>query len=197
MIKFPTERSVSGRLLFWDHLSDQGSCILCHDNEHDEWTVYRATLPVLAPPAMIPTPDAHDDHPKQGSDSSSRKIDDAHPRVGIDNSKLRTDEPGKGLSKFDRPLGVDSHEPIQVDDAIEVDFDDLCAFEEECSHPFSFFYLTSDSEVRRIAKKCTMLTMSMLKFHWILLSHENSHHSHQCHQRRGCANNWCTKRTMA
>ena len=50
MIKFPTERSVSGRLLFWDHLSDQGSCILCHDDEHEELTVYRAGLPVLAPP---------------------------------------------------------------------------------------------------------------------------------------------------
>ena len=104
MIKFPTERSVSGRLLFWDHLSDQGSCILCHDDEHDELTVYRAGLPVLAPPDVIPTPEAHDDLPRVGSDSSSRKIDDVHPRVDIDNSKLRTDEPGKGLSKFGRPL---------------------------------------------------------------------------------------------
>ena len=144
MIKFPTERSVSGRLLFWDHLSDQGSCILCRDDEHDELTVYRAGLPVLAPPDTIPTPEAHDDHPGTGSDSSSRKIDDAHPRVGIDNSRLRTDEPGTGLSKFDRPLGVDSHEPIEVDDIIEVDFADLNAFEGECDHPFSFFYLSSE-----------------------------------------------------
>ena len=88
MIKFPTERSVSGRLLFWDHLSDQGSCILCHDAEHDELTVYRAGLPVLAPPDIVPTPDAHDDLPRVGSDSSSRKIDDVHPRVDSDNSKL-------------------------------------------------------------------------------------------------------------
>ena len=58
------------------------------------------------------------------------KIDDAHPRVGIDKSRLRTDEPGKGLSKFDRLLGVDSHEPI------EVDYADLSAFERECDHPF-------------------------------------------------------------
>ena len=116
MIKFPTERSVSGRLLFWDHLSDQGSCILCRDDEHDEWTVYRAGLPVLAPPDTIPTPDAHDDHPGKGSESSLQKIDDAHPGRGIDNSRLRTDEPGKGLSKFDRPLGADSDTPIEVDD---------------------------------------------------------------------------------
>ena len=85
---------MSGRLLFWDHLSDQGSCILCRDDEHDELTaVYRAGLPVLAPPDIIPTPEAHDDHPGTGADSSSRKVDDAHPRVGIDNSRLRTDEP--------------------------------------------------------------------------------------------------------
>ena len=56
---------MSGRLLFWDHLSDQGSCILCRDDEHDEWTVYPAGLPVLAPPDTIPTPDAHDDHPER------------------------------------------------------------------------------------------------------------------------------------
>ena len=123
MIKFPTERSVSGRLLFWDHLSDQGSCFLCHDDERDELTVYRAGLPVRAPDA-IPTPEAHDDLPGTGTDSSSRKIDDAHPQAGIDNSKLRTDEPGTGLSKFDRP--------------------DLNTFEGECDHPFSFFYLSSE-----------------------------------------------------
>ena len=129
MIKFPTERSVSGRLLFWDHLSDQGSCILCRDDEHDEWTVYRAGLPVLAPPDAIPTPDAHDDHPGKGSDSSLQKIDDAHPGRGIDNSRL----------------GADSDTPIEVDDdAIEVDLADLATFEGECDHPFSFFYLSSE-----------------------------------------------------
>ena len=94
-------------------------------------TVYRADLPVLAPPDTIPTPEAHDDLPGTGSDSSSQKIDDAHPQAGIDNSRLRTDEPGTGLSKFDRPQGVDSHEPI------EVDFTDLNTFQGE-------FYLSSE-----------------------------------------------------
>ena len=145
MIKFPDERSVSGRLLFWDHLSDQGSCILCSDDEHDEWTVYRAGLPVLAPPDAIPTPDAHDDHPGKGSDSSLQKIDDEHPGRGIDKPRLRTDEPGKGLSKFDRPLRTDSDAPIDVDDdAIEVDFADQATFEGECDHPFSFFCSSSE-----------------------------------------------------
>ena len=124
-------------------------------------TVYRAGLPVLAPPDVIPTPEAHDDLPQVGSDSSSRKIDDVHPRVDSDNSKLRTDEPGKGLSKFDRPLRVDSDEPI------EVDFADMSAFEGECDHPFSFFYLSSeDCRVHRV-------TMSMLIRKWNLPSQEN------------------------
>ena len=85
---------MSGRLLFWDQMSDQGSCILCRDDEHDELTVYRAGLPVSAPPDTSPTPEPHDGHPGTGTDSSSRKIDDAHRRVGIDNSRLRADEPG-------------------------------------------------------------------------------------------------------
>ena len=61
------------------------------------------------------------------------------------NLRLRADEPGKGLSKFDRPLGADSDTPIEVDDdAIEVDLADLATFEGECDHPFSFFYLSSE-----------------------------------------------------
>ena len=57
--------------------------------------------------------------------------------MGIDNSRLSTDEPDKGLTKFDRPLRVDSHEPI------EVDYADLNALAGECDHPFSFFHLSS------------------------------------------------------
>ena len=107
LIKFPTERYVSGKLLFWDHLSDQGSLILRPpDDELDEMAVYKAGHPVLAPPDTIPTPEPYDEHPGRDIDSSSQKNDDAHPGRGIDNSRLGTDEPGKGLSKFDRPLGV-------------------------------------------------------------------------------------------
>ena len=39
LIKVPTERSMSGRLLLWDRLTDQGSFILCPpDEELDEMT---------------------------------------------------------------------------------------------------------------------------------------------------------------
>ena len=37
-------------------------------------TVYKAGLPVLAPPGTTPTPEPHDDHPGTGIDSSSRKL---------------------------------------------------------------------------------------------------------------------------
>ena len=99
-------------------------------------TVYRAGLPVLDPPDTIPTPDAHDDHPRVGIENSQPKIDDEHPRVGIDNSRLRAHEPGSGLSKLDRPLGADSDTPIEVDQ--------VNTFEGERDHPFSFFYLSSE-----------------------------------------------------
>ena len=49
-IKYPGQRSISGRLLFWDHLADQGSYILCpSEGEHDDPLVYKAGLLVLSP----------------------------------------------------------------------------------------------------------------------------------------------------
>ena len=59
-------------MLFGDHLSDQGSLILCPpDDELDEMTVYKAGLPVLAPPDTVPTPEPHD---VSLDGSSSRKL---------------------------------------------------------------------------------------------------------------------------
>ena len=71
---------MSGRLLFWDHLSDQGSFVLCPpDDEINEMTVYKAGLPVLAPPDTIPTPESR---AATLDDSSSRNIDDMLPEKG-------------------------------------------------------------------------------------------------------------------
>ena len=51
LIKYPQQRSVAGRLMFWDHLADQGSFILCPpESEGDEPLVFKAGLPVLSPP---------------------------------------------------------------------------------------------------------------------------------------------------
>ena len=50
-VKYPEQRSISGRLLYWDHLQDQLSYLLCpHEEDGQEPTVQRAALPVLAPP---------------------------------------------------------------------------------------------------------------------------------------------------
>ena len=62
-IKHPIANSVTGRLLFWDHLSDQASFILCPpdaDLDEDEEIAYKTGLPVLAPPHTVPTPESHD-----------------------------------------------------------------------------------------------------------------------------------------
>ena len=72
-IKYPTERSVIGRLMLWDHLSDQGSFILCPpDAEMDEEIVQEGrSSRFLAPPDTIPTPEPHD---ASLEDSSSQKL---------------------------------------------------------------------------------------------------------------------------
>ena len=44
---------MTGRLLFWDHLGDQISHILCPSGEDfDEPTVYCGTFPVKLPPGV-------------------------------------------------------------------------------------------------------------------------------------------------
>ena len=148
------------RLLFWDHLSDQGSFILCPpDAELDGMTVYKAGLPVLAPPDTAPTPEPHN---ASLDASSSRKMGDALPERDIDNSELRTDEPVKGMSKFDRPLTVDSAE------CLEVDHVDLNAFEGSVITLF-----ISSIFLRRSAVKRVQLMILMLIFRWIQPSLEN------------------------
>ena len=78
-------------------MSVQGSFVLWPpDDEIDEMMVYKAGLPVLAPPDTIPTPKPHD---TALDDSSLRKIDDALPKRDIDNLRLRAHEPAKSLSK--------------------------------------------------------------------------------------------------
>ena len=55
-VKYPEQRSIPGRLLYWDHLQDQLSYLLCPPEEGDESqepTVQRAALPVLAPPELL------------------------------------------------------------------------------------------------------------------------------------------------
>ena len=52
-IKFPDRRSITGRLLYWNHLEDQISYILCLPEGPDLDTfVYRTGLPVKLPPGI-------------------------------------------------------------------------------------------------------------------------------------------------
>ena len=51
-IKLPDSRTVTGRLLFWDHMQDQVSYILCPPREDNiNSLVYRASIPARLPPA--------------------------------------------------------------------------------------------------------------------------------------------------
>ena len=78
--KYAARRSISGRLMFWGHLSDQGSYILCPpDTESDESLAYKAGLPILSPldaPEAIPPDvvtkgaDKEGEHPKDSFDKS-------------------------------------------------------------------------------------------------------------------------------
>ena len=56
-VRYPEQRALSGRLLYWDHLQDQLSYLLCQPEDGDEsqeGVVQRAGLPVVSPPE---TPD--------------------------------------------------------------------------------------------------------------------------------------------
>ena len=52
-IKFPDSRTVTGRLLFWDHMQDQVSYILVPPGDDNiDFLVYRAGIPARLPPAI-------------------------------------------------------------------------------------------------------------------------------------------------
>ena len=52
-MRFPRSRSLTGRLLFWDHLQDQISYVLCApEDDVSDPLVHRAGLPVKLPPGI-------------------------------------------------------------------------------------------------------------------------------------------------
>ena len=79
--------------LFWDHLADQGSHVLCPpEGEHDDPLVYKAGLPVLSPPGV----------PDSTLDAKAR--DDAKEAESSEKKK-----------QFDTPLLPGSDEPLDLD----------------------------------------------------------------------------------
>ena len=121
-VKYPEQRTVSGRLLYWDHLQDQLSYLLCHPEEGDESQepkVQRAALPVLAPPE---TPD------------QSLRL--AHP------SRTRIQDP-VDLNMDDMVVPEEKpEEEEEEDEPIELD--------ELEGTPFTYFYVSSGESTQAL-----------------------------------------------
>ena len=116
-VKYPEQRSISGRLLYWDHLQDQLSYLLCPSEEEDgEPTVQRAALPVLAPPE---TP-----QPKATFGTPLKNENPGHP---VD------------LDMDDMVVPDEKHEEEEEDDVDEhIELDELEGT------PFTYFYLSAE-----------------------------------------------------
>ena len=116
-VKDPEQRSISGRLLYWDHLQDQLSYLLCppeEENGSQEFTVQRAALPVLAPPET-PEPKA------------------------IFGTPLRNENPG-------HPVDLDIDDMVVPDEKPEEeeeDIDEHIELDELEGTPFTYFYLSA------------------------------------------------------
>ena len=75
-VKFPEPRSVSGRLLFWDLLSDSCSYLLCPpDDTCDFPYLTKAGVPVdKAPPELLPLPQEEGRKEPQEEQEKSKKV---------------------------------------------------------------------------------------------------------------------------
>ena len=85
--------------MFWDHLADQGSYILCPPKgEHDDPLAYKAELPVLSPPdvpdSMLDAKAKED--AKEGEPSETKTKFETHLLRGSD-EPLDLDPTGEGL----------------------------------------------------------------------------------------------------
>ena len=134
-VKFPHPRSFAGRLIFWDHLNDQVSCLLCpSENASSEPCVYRAGLPVRLPPGV--------------------NLDDL---VGLDpqpqplafKTPLKRDDSDDHFTS-DKPIDLDATDPIDLDaeDELNAEISLTCpdALLEES--PFTFLYLSSEDSLQ-------------------------------------------------
>ena len=75
-IKFPFPRAMVGRLLFWDHLQDQLSYILCPpQDENSDPIVYKAGFPVRLPPGTHPEHVIDDTLPQKAFDKPFRETE--------------------------------------------------------------------------------------------------------------------------
>ena len=116
-VKYPEQRSISGRLLYWDHLQDQLSYLLCpSEEENEEPKVQRAALPVLAPPES-PQPKATFGTP------------------------LKNDNPGHSVDLDMDDMVVPDEKQEEEDDD---DVDENIELDELEGTPFTYFYLSAE-----------------------------------------------------
>ena len=136
-IKFPQPRSITGRLLFWNHLHDQVSHILCPpEDDVSDPLVYRASLPTRLPPAtdvdtlldLQPLPSKKTfNRPLASNDDLDAKPKDLDPKPSV---------------TFDLDKDDEEHEDDKDDDVLV----ELSHIQEETlppDCPFSFLYLSS------------------------------------------------------
>ena len=119
-VRYPEPRTMAGRLLYWDHLQDQPSYLLCQPEDEDEsreGVVQRAGFPVLSPPE---TPD-----PKGNVGSSTQEQNSEQP-VDLDKS-----EP---IVPDDQQVDLDEDEPVELD-LLE-------------GTPFTYFYPSSEESTQ-------------------------------------------------
>ena len=149
-IKFPESRSMTGRLLYWDHLRDQISYILCPPDSPDgDPMVYRAGLPGRLPPGVniddVAPPEALPpiikkkfDRPLADSDHSQ----DAPPRVEpID---LEEEEVKDAPPRIE-PIDLDEDDPLVADAALYSSLKSNLILYHQIVHLHSFTSLSQDS----------------------------------------------------
>ena len=117
-VKYPEQRSITGRLLYWDHLQDQLSYLLCPPEDGDdsqEPTVQRAALPALAP---LETPE-----PTSTFGTPLKNKDPGHPvDLDVDDMVVPEEKPDDKEEDTDEPIELDELEGT----------------------PFTYFYLSAD-----------------------------------------------------
>ena len=134
-VKFPHPRSFTGRLLFWDHLNDQVSYLLCPpENASSEPCVYKAGLPVKLPPGVnLDELVGLDPQPQPLAFKTPFKRDDSDDHFASD-----------------KPIDLDATDPIDLDaeDELNAEISLICpdALPEES--PFTFLYLSSQDSLQ-------------------------------------------------
>ena len=150
-VKFPESRSITGRLLYWDHLRDQISYILCPpDSPEGDPVVYRAGLPVRLPPGIniddIAPPEALPPIIKNKFDrpltDNGRPLN-TPPGIEPIDLDAREDESAPPGTE---PIDLDEDDPLIADAALYSSVSEPDALPPDC--PFTFLYLSSQDSIK-------------------------------------------------